>query len=57
MSNTAVYNVLGVDLEGHRDILGYWIGDGGEGANFWLSVVSDLQNRGVAESFWPVSTV
>lgn len=28
VENTAVYVVLGVDLEGHRDILGYWVGDG-----------------------------
>lgn len=49
--NTAVYNVLGVDMEGHRDILGHWIGDGAEGANFWLSVLTDLQNRGVADIF------
>lgn len=51
MVNTAVYNVLGVDMEGHRDILGHWIGDGAEGANFWLSVMTDLQNRGVADIF------
>jgi transposase-like protein len=51
VSNTAVYVVLAVDLEGRRDILGHWIGDGGEGANFWLSVVSDLQSRGVEDVF------
>ncbi len=51
IQNIAVYNVLGVDLEGNRDILGHWIGDGGEGANFWLSVVSDLQARGVEDIF------
>ena len=51
VANTAVYNVLGVDMEGHRDILGHWIGDGAEGANFWLSVLTDLQNRGVADIF------
>lgn len=51
VSNTAVYVVLAVDLEGKRDILGHWIGDGGEGANFWLSVVSDLQTRGVEDIF------
>jgi len=51
VQNTAVYNVLGVDLEGNRDILGHWIGDGGEGANFWLSVISDLQSRGVEDIF------
>lgn len=51
IENTAVYVVLGVDLDGHRDVLGHWIGDGGEGANFWLSVVSDLQARGVEDIF------
>jgi len=51
IENVAVYNVLGVDLEGKRDILGHWIGDGGEGANFWLSVITDLQTRGVKDIF------
>lgn len=51
ISNTAVYVVLGVDVEGKRDILGHWIGDGGEGANFWLTVVTDLQTRGVQDIF------
>ncbi len=49
--NTAVYVVLGVDLEGQRDVLGHWVGDGAEGANFWLSVVTDLQARGVQDIF------
>ncbi len=49
--NTAVYIVLGVDLDGQRDVLGHWVGDGGEGANFWLSVVTDLQTRGVQDIF------
>lgn len=51
VQNTAVYIVLGVDLAGQRDVLGHWVGDGGEGANFWLSVVSDLQGRGVQDIF------
>ena len=51
IDNVAVYNVLGVDLDGHREILGHWVGDGAEGANFWLSVVTDLQNRGVQDVF------
>lgn len=51
VENTAVYTVLGVDLEGHKDVLGHWVGDGGEGANFWLSVVTDLQTRGVKDIF------
>ena len=49
--NTAVYNVLGVSLEGQKDILGHWVGDGAEAANFWLGVVTDLQNRGVEDVF------
>jgi len=49
--NTAVYVVLGIDLEGQRDVLGHWVGDGGEGANFWLSVVTDRQSRGVQDVF------
>ena len=49
VQNTALYTVLGVDLDGHRDVLGHWVGDGGEGANFWLSVITDLQARGVED--------
>jgi transposase-like protein len=51
IENTAVYVVLGIDMEGRRDVLGHWIGDGAEGANFWLSVVTDLQSRGVQDVF------
>lgn len=51
VSNTAVYVVMGVNTQGYRDILGHWIGDGAEGANFWLSVVTDLQTRGVQDVF------
>lgn len=49
VDNTAVYVVLGVDLEGHRDVLGHWIGEGAETSNFWLSVITDLQSRGVKD--------
>lgn len=51
VENTAVYVVMGIDLNGHRDILGHWIGYGGEGAHFWLSVLSDLQSRGVDDIY------
>ncbi len=51
IENVAVYNVLGIDLEGHKEVFGHWIGDGGEGANFWLSVITDIQNRGVKDVF------
>lgn len=49
VKNTAVYVVLAVDLEGHRDVLGQWVSEGAEGANFWLNVLTDLQNRGVKD--------
>jgi transposase-like protein len=49
--NVAVYVVLGVNLKGYKDVLGHWVSDGAEGANFWLSVLSDLQNRGVQDIF------
>jgi len=51
IENVAVYIVLAVDLEGRKDVLGHWVGDGAEGANFWLNVVTDLQNRGVEDVF------
>jgi hypothetical protein len=39
----------GVDLDGHKDILGMWFGDGGgKSAKFWLAVFTELRNRGVA---------
>jgi transposase-like protein len=51
VANTAVHIVLGVGLDGQRDVLGHWVADGEEGANFWLSVMSELQNRGVEDIF------
>jgi putative transposase len=51
VETTAVYTVLGVDLDGHRDVLGHWLGEGSETSNFWLSVVTDLQARGVQDIF------
>jgi putative transposase len=44
----AAYNVLAVDLQGRKDLLGIYIGDA-ESARFWLSVLTDLQNRGVQD--------
>lgn len=42
----AIYNVLALDRDGHKDLLGMYVSRS-EGANFWLSVLTDLQNRGV----------
>ncbi len=44
--NKAVYLALGVDMEGHKDVLGIWF-DKNEGAKFWLSVFTELKNRGL----------
>lgn len=44
----AIYTVLGLTLEGKKEILGLYLSES-EGANFWLSVVTDLQNRGVED--------
>lgn len=41
-----IYNVLGINREGYKELLGMYISKS-EGANFWLSVLTDLQNRGV----------
>lgn len=49
VETVAVYIVFGLDSEGRRDVLGHWIGDGAEGATFWLSVITDLQSRGVQD--------
>jgi transposase-like protein len=49
VENVAVHLVLGIDLEGHRDVLGHWVSEGSESANFWLKVVTDLQSRGVQD--------
>jgi len=44
----AVYNILGINQEGIKDILGFYVAES-EGANFWLGVLSDLQVRGVKD--------
>ncbi len=44
--NKAIYLALGVNLEGHKELLAMWISEN-EGAKFWLSVMTDLQNRGM----------
>lgn len=47
--NKPIYVVIGVTVHGERDILGLWMGDGSEGAKFWLQVLTELKNRGVAD--------
>jgi len=45
-----VYVALGVNLEGHKELLGLWLGEN-EGAKFWLSCLTDLKNRGLRDVF------
>ena len=49
VANRPIYVALAVTAEGHRDVLGLWAGDGGEGAKHWLQVLTELRNRGVAD--------
>uniref|UniRef100_UPI0035B60B7C IS256 family transposase n=1 Tax=Emticicia agri TaxID=2492393 RepID=UPI0035B60B7C len=44
----AIYNILGVDLEGKKDLIGMYVAET-EGAKFWLSVLTDLKRRGVED--------
>lgn len=46
--NKAIYLALGVNLEGHKELMGLWMSEN-EGAKFWLSVLTELQNRGVQD--------
>ncbi len=73
VANRPIYAAIGVSLSGEKDVLGLWAGTGGEGAKFWMSVLTDLRNRGVKDTFfglrrlkalpevvgngWPLSTV
>lgn len=50
VANRPIYVALAVTVEGTRDILGLWAGDGGEGAKYWLQVLTELRNRGVADA-------
>jgi len=48
VKNCAVYLALGLTLEGNKELLGLWVGEE-EGAKFWLSVLTELKNRGVQD--------
>src|SRR5207237_1811584 len=50
IQNKAIYVVLGVNLEGQKEVLGLWVAQT-EGAKFWLQVLTELQNRGVKDIF------
>jgi putative transposase len=54
VANRPIYAAIGVSLAGEKDILGLWAGTGGEGAKFWMSVLTDIRNRGVRDVFFLV---
>jgi putative transposase len=49
VAHRPIYVALAVTAEGNRDILGLWAGDGGEGAKYWLQVLTEIKNRGAED--------
>jgi putative transposase len=50
VGNRPVYVAMGITVEGHRDVLGMWVGPtGGEGAKQWMNMLTELRNRGVQD--------
>jgi transposase-like protein len=51
VANRPVYVAIGVNLDGDRDVLGLWLGPtGGEGAKQWITMLTDLRNRGIVDA-------
>lgn len=53
MITRAVYNILGVSLDGKKELLGMYLSES-EGAKFWLAVLTDLKNRGMQDMLTPM---
>jgi putative transposase len=49
VANRPIYVAIGVTVDGERDILGLWAGDGGEGAKYWAHVLTEIKNRGTVD--------
>lgn len=50
VANRPVYVAMGISVDGHRDVLGMWVGpSGGEGAKQWMNMLTELRNRGVQD--------
>ncbi|MEU6012154.1 IS256 family transposase [Streptomyces sp. NPDC047453] len=49
VANRPVYVAIAVTADGYREILGLWAGDGGEGAKYWQTVLTEIKNRGVRD--------
>jgi putative transposase len=49
VANRPIYMAIGVTVDGERDILGLWAGEGGEGAKYWAHVLTEIKNRGAKD--------
>ena len=49
VTNRPIYTAVGVTVDGRREILGLWAGTGGEGAKYWLQVLTEIKNRGTED--------
>jgi putative transposase len=54
VANRPVHTAIGVDVEGHRNVLGLWVGEGAEGAKYWHQVLTEMANRGVDDVFFVI---
>jgi len=54
VANRPIYAVIGVTLEGEKDILELWAETGGEGAKFWMAVLTDIRDSGARDVFFVV---
>jgi len=50
VKNKAIHVALGVNMEGHKEVLGLWVAEN-EGAKFWLQILTEMQSRGVRDVF------
>jgi putative transposase len=51
VENRAVYLAVGIKMDGLKDVLGLWTGDNTEGSKFWLTIMTELRNRGLKDVF------
>lgn len=49
VANRPIYVAVAVTVDGERDILGLWVGEGGEGAKYWHHVLTEIKNRGTSD--------
>jgi hypothetical protein len=50
-STRPIYVAMGINLDGEGDVLGLWVGPaGGEGAKFWMTLLTELRNRGIQDN-------